>query len=96
MSKSYSTLEAEVADVQSSGSLIRLKAPVVLQWPWENGIALEHGSMRKYLEAGSKDVPLHKEVHALVMVSSEPLFFPSVTIKICTPSTEICCSCGQL
>lgn len=75
----YSTLEAEVADVQSSGSLIRLKAPVVLQWPWENGIALEHGSMTKYFEAGAKDVPIHNEVHALVMVSLNLLLFHPIT-----------------
>jgi hypothetical protein len=35
----------EISNVKRSGELIRNRSPVLRQWPWENGIALERGSM---------------------------------------------------
>jgi hypothetical protein len=71
MSANNEILENQVAKFQSSGDLIRLNAQVILQWPWENGIPLDHGSMTESLSKGT-DVTLHPEVRDLIMVSQIP------------------------
>ena len=34
---------SEISEIQTAGEIIRLKAPVICEWPWENGLALDHG-----------------------------------------------------
>src|ERR1700677_2231872 len=41
--------EKAIATVQWNNTTIRVQTPVLQQWPWENGIPLEHGLMAEKL-----------------------------------------------
>jgi hypothetical protein len=70
-------LEDEIAAFKQSGTLIRTQAPVLLQWPWQNGIALEHGSMRGRLEKSLAGSSRDHRLVDMVTVSEEYLSYPS-------------------
>lgn len=60
---STSMLLAQVTQLHQSHQVIRNKSPVIQQWPWDNGIPLQHGSMVSYLkerlgEAGNEPVEM--------------------------------------
>jgi hypothetical protein len=65
-------LEAQIQDVKNSGSLIRIEAPLLQHWPWENGIALEHGSMTQYLKEALNGRGEQDDIVELVLVMSFP------------------------
>ena len=66
---SLHSLEEEIEDVKKSGSLIRLEAPLLQHWPWDNGIPLEHGSMRPHLEKALEGREDQGDMVELVLVS---------------------------
>ena len=45
-----SSISSSSKDVLPAGNSIRVNAPVIQEWPWENGLPLEHGSMELRLQ----------------------------------------------
>lgn len=45
-------LYKQISNIRRSGDLIRCRSPVIQQWPWEIGVALEHGSMAERMKDG--------------------------------------------
>jgi hypothetical protein len=86
---SLHSLEEEIEDVKKSGSLIRLEAPLLQHWPWDNGIPLEHGSMRPHLEKALEGREDQGDMVELVLVSLLvcKLLYHSLTLY---PMEEIC------
>jgi hypothetical protein len=52
MSSNENTLVSlnEITSLRRAGHIIRTQAPVIQQWPWENGVVLHHGSMAARLK----------------------------------------------
>jgi hypothetical protein len=69
MSIDIKNLEKDLTALQKSRALIRTQSPVLLQWPWENGIALERGSMRERLELCLQGSPRDSRLIEMVTVS---------------------------
>lgn len=61
-------LDLQVAALESAGTIVRHNAPVILQWPWDNGVPLAHGSMALMLKEGPEQSMLQAPVRDLVMV----------------------------
>jgi len=54
------SLTNDLETLAVTGETIREHSPVIQQWPWENGIILEHGSMERKLSnelSGSEQDP---------------------------------------
>ena len=64
---------SSLSHMLSVSNSIRVNAPVVQEWPWENGLPLEHGSMesmlRKSLGVHSSDEPEEPALVEMVLVS---------------------------
>ena len=45
---------------------MHVNAPVILQWPWENGIPLAHGSMKSYLKDSLTNMRYEGDIANLV------------------------------
>ena len=61
-------LDEQVAAFESAGVIVRNNSPVILQWPWENGVPLAHGSMAQRLKEVPDQKILRAGVRDLVMV----------------------------
>jgi hypothetical protein len=59
----------QISLLRRSGDKIRTRAPLIQQWPWENGIALEHGSMSSRMQQNSTGRVLNT-FETMVLVSS--------------------------
>jgi hypothetical protein len=81
-------LQTSLTALQRSREIIRTNAPLLLQWPWENGIALEHGSMRQRLETTLQDSPHDPRLVEMVTVSivSLPTFCTLTRLFLCRSS----------
>lgn len=55
-------------DTQSSGISIRENAPVIQQWPWENGLPLQHGSMESSLRSSLDGTGQEPDFVTMVLV----------------------------
>src|SRR6266478_7314071 len=69
MSTNSTMSKHAVSSSNSSEMLMRIKAPVVLQWPWANGISLEHGSLTVSLREGIQTKGFKGEIGELVVAS---------------------------
>lgn len=88
MSQNIQLLDEEVAALESTGTLIRNKANLILQWPWENGIALAHGSMAESLKGAPEESTVHAGVRELVMVCNCQCYFITVTDHCYNPTNR--------
>ena len=62
-------LLSQLVTFRQSGQMIRLQSPVLQQWPWENGILLEHGLMAERMRC------------SLSMSECEPAFVVMVLVS---------------
>ena len=60
----------DISTIQREGHLLRVKSPVIKQWPWDIGMPLEHGSMAPHLQEHLGPVPQPSEFKSLVVVSA--------------------------
>ena len=88
MSQNIQLLDEEVAALESTGTLIRNKANLILQWPWENGIALAHGSMAEFLKGAPQESKVHAGVRELVMVCNSQCYFITLTDHYYNPTNR--------
>jgi hypothetical protein len=75
---------------------IRLNAPVVQEWPWENGLPLEHGSMESSLRKSLwlSETPQEQEFVDMVLVRCICYISYIFHLLIDKSHAEICKSVG--
>jgi hypothetical protein len=82
----------ETKDLESmwlAGEIIREHSPVIQQWPWENGIVLEHGLMEVKLRRELSGSDHDPSLVSMVLVS----FYVNCSIDFFyLPLSEICSS----
>jgi hypothetical protein len=57
-----------LAELKESGLIVRNSTAVIKQWPWENGIPLQHGSMADTMKDALLDSIHDRELINMVLV----------------------------
>src|ERR1700677_1827225 len=73
-------LESQVRCLQDTGSIIRLTAPVVRLWPWENGVILHPGSLAELLHKELKNLLEDSNICEMIIVSTREIAFVRLSI----------------
>jgi len=71
----------EISSVRCAGDILRNRAPLIQQWPWENGIVLQRGSMAEKMREGINDETGAFELMVLVshlLIMSFQIFLTAV------------------
>lgn len=67
--------ERQIYLLQQNRGTIRLQSTLLQRWPWDNGIALQHGSMAARLGSPSLVSESNDDIHVLeiILVGEMPL-----------------------